>query len=238
MEVRRGSTGFEGHVSSRSTSRSDRGYPAAFVACQGTRQREKGSQMRQRFATSALFVLALVLIFVPAATTAVGVDSTAYRNAVTAAGDAGASPAVPELRPACRRSVTRLRRDGLRRLTQSVDYVAQQMTAAATVLVQPFTFDRFEETAPPVPAADADPADACQRDRLPDDGLLRSGNITNARLVAAGGIVIPSPAVKTSGCTAADFNGFPASGRARPARHVHVPWRRRRTRRTQAPSAS
>ena len=42
--------------------------------------------MRQRFATSALFVLALVLIFVPAATTAVGVDSTAYRNAVTATG--------------------------------------------------------------------------------------------------------------------------------------------------------
>ena len=37
-----------------------------------------------------------------------------------------------------------------------------------------------------------------------------SGNIPDAPLAAAGGIVIPSPGGSTSGCTAGDFAGFPA----------------------------
>ena len=86
------------------------------------------------------------------------------------------------------------------------------MTAAGyQVQVQPFTFDRFEETAPPVfqrlTPTQQTYANGTDFQTMDYSG---SGNITNARLVAAGGIVIPSPGGSTSGCTAADFTGFPA----------------------------
>jgi Zn-dependent M28 family amino/carboxypeptidase len=169
--------------------------------------------MRQRFATSALFVLAFVLIFVPAATTAVGVDSTAYRNAVTAT---EMQAHLQQFQNFGQASVPAFghptRVDGSLGFTQSVDYVAQQMTAAGyQVHVQPFTFDRFEETAPPVfqrlTPTQQTYANGTDFQTMDYSG---SGTITNARLVATGGIVIPSPGGSTSGCTAADFNGFPA----------------------------
>ena len=169
--------------------------------------------MRQRLATSAIAVLAFVLIFVPAATTAVGVDSTAYRNAVSATGmqthlqqfQSFGDASVPAFGH-------RTRVDGSVGFTKSVEYVQQQMIAAGyQVRVQPFTFDRFEETAPPVfrrlsPTAQTY-VNGTDFQTMDYSG---SGNIPDAPLAAAGGIVIPSPGGSTSGCTAGDFAGFPA----------------------------
>ena len=169
--------------------------------------------MRQRFATSALLVLALVLIFVPAATTAVGVDSTAYRTAVTSA---GMQTHLQQFQSFGQESIAQFghptRVDGSAGFTKSVDYVARQMIAAGyKVHVQPFEFDRFEETAPPVfrrltPTAQTY-VNGTDFQTMDYSG---SGAIPDAPLVAAGGVVIPSPGGSTSGCSASDFNGFPA----------------------------
>jgi len=167
--------------------------------------------MRQRLLMSAL-ALVLVLVAVPSATTAVGVDSTALRAAVTTAGMSVHLQKFQEFGDASIAAVGHSTRvDGTPGFTMSVDYVAQRMRAAGyQVTVQPFTFDRFVETAPsafqrtsPSPRTYVSETDYATMD------YSGSGDVT-APLAAAGGIVIPSPGGSTSGCTASDFAGFPA----------------------------
>ena len=78
--------------------------------------------------------------------------------------------------------------------SQSVDYVANQMRAAGyLVTVQDFIFDRFEETAPPVFQRTTPTARTYVQDgEFATMDYSGSGDVT-ARLVAVGGIVIPSP---------------------------------------------
>ncbi len=75
--------------------------------------------------------------------------------------------------------------------------------------VQPFTFDRFVEDTTPVFERTSSPP----RTYIPDEDFSTmeysgSGDVT-APVVAAGGIVIPAPGGVASGCSAADFSGFP-----------------------------
>ena len=89
--------------------------------------------------------------------------------------------------------------------------MANQLRAAGyLVTVQDFIFDRFEETAPPIFQRTSPTARTYVQDgEFATMDYSGSGDVT-ARLVAAGGIVIPSPGGGASGCAASDFNGFPA----------------------------
>lgn len=95
---------------------------------------------------------ATALIGVPAATSAVGANSTALRQAVTVSGILGheqafmsfANDSIPAFG-----HPTRV--DGSVGFTESVNYVAGKMSSYGyNVTVQNFTFDRFVETGPPV----------------------------------------------------------------------------------------
>jgi len=168
--------------------------------------------MKRRFSLVAAIAVATAVAFVPAATTAVGTDSSQLRAAVTVANINGhlasfqqfAQSSIPAFGHA-----TRV--DGSLGFTQSVDYVANQMRAAGyLVTVQSFTFDRFEETAPPIFQQISPTARTyLQDDEFATMDYAGSGDVT-ARLVPVGGIVIPSPGGGASGCAAADFNSFPA----------------------------
>ena len=151
--------------------------------------------MKRRLSVVAAIAVATAVAFVPAATTAVGADSSQLRAAVTVANINGhlanfqqfAQSSIPAFGHA-----TRV--DGSIGFTQSVEYVANQMRAAGYVVtVQDFVFDRFEETAPPIfqqirPTSRTYVQDA----EFATMDYSGSGDVT-ARLVPVGGIVIPSP---------------------------------------------
>jgi aminopeptidase Y len=152
-----------------------------------------------------------LLVAVPAATPAVGTDSTQLRNAVTVAGIKGHLAQFQDFAEDSIADVGHATRvDDTVGFTESVQYVKQQAEAAGyQVTVQNFTFDRFEETAPPV----LERVSPSSHTYTPDTDFSTmeysgSGNVT-APLAAAGGIVIPSPGGSTSGRAASDFAGFP-----------------------------
>jgi Zn-dependent M28 family amino/carboxypeptidase len=168
--------------------------------------------MKRRISVVAALAVATAVAFVPSATTAVGTDSSQLRAAVTVANvnthlvsfQQFGQASIPEFGHA-----TRV--DGSLGYTQSVDYVANQLRAAGyLVTVQDFIFDRFEETATPIFQRTTPTARTYAQDGdFATMDYSGSGDVT-ARLVAVGGIVIPSPGGSESGCEASDFSGFPA----------------------------
>ena len=148
------------------------------------------------------------LVLAPLSSTAVGTDTTALRNAVTVAGvmeHEAALQAIADANGGTRAS-------GTPGYAASVDYVADLLTGAGyDVTVQNFTYDQFVlnssafERVSPDPKAYAEGLDA---EYSPMD-YSGAGDFT-APLALAGGITIPAPGGATSGCSAADFVGFPA----------------------------
>jgi Zn-dependent M28 family amino/carboxypeptidase len=168
--------------------------------------------MKRRLFTFAASVFLAVLIAVPSATTAVGVDSSQLRNAVTTANIRTHLAKFQQFGEASKKEFGHPTRvDGSVGFTKSVDYVAAQMLSAGyQVTVQNFTFDRFVESGPPVfERLSPTSTTYAQGDDFLTMEYSGSGDVT-APLAAAGGIVIPSPGGSASGCTAADFAGFPA----------------------------
>ena len=168
--------------------------------------------MKRRVSIVAALALATAVAFVPAATTAVGADSSQLRAAVTVANINGHLASFQQFAQSSTAAFGHPTRvDGSLGFTQSVDYVASQLRAAGyLVTVQNFTFDRFEETAPPIfqrltPTAETYLLDA----QFATMDYSGSGDVT-AQLVPVGGIVIPSPGGGASGCAASDFTGFSA----------------------------
>ncbi len=162
--------------------------------------------------TSVACLAALLTVAVPTASTATGADSAPLRNAVTSA---GISEHLAQFQQFGEASTPEFghptRVDGSVGYEQSVDYVAERLRAAGyAVTIQPFTFDRFVEETPPVFERTSPTA----RTYVEEEEFLTmsysgSGDVT-APLVAAGGIVIPSPGGSASGCAASDYSGFPA----------------------------
>jgi Zn-dependent M28 family amino/carboxypeptidase len=166
----------------------------------------------RRLLTGIALVVMLVLVAAQAATTAVGVDSTALRTAV---GTAGMNAHLVKFQEFGQESIAEFhhptRVDGSVGFTRSVDYVAAQAQAAGLqVTVQPFTFDRFEETATPVfTRTTQTPRNYLSGTDFNTMEYSGSGDVS-ASLDLAGGIVIPSPGGGASGCTAGDFADFTA----------------------------
>ena len=184
-----------------------------------------------------LLAAAVIALALPAlSSTAVGTDTTALRNAVTVAGVMEHEEQLQNIADANGGT----RASGTPGYAASVDYVAGLPTGAGyDVTVQNFTYDQFVlnssafERVSPDPKVYAEGLDA-EYEVMDYSG---AGDFT-APLALAGGITIPSPGGSESGCSAADFAGFPAersrSSSAGPARSA----RRQRTHRQRAPSPS
>ncbi|HXV33435.1 MAG TPA: M20/M25/M40 family metallo-hydrolase [Gaiellaceae bacterium] len=148
------------------------------------------------------------LVLAPLSSTAVGTDTTALRNAVTVAGvmeHEAALQAIADANGGTRAS-------GTPGYAASVDYVADLLTGAGyEVTVQNFTYDQFVLNSSAFERVSPDPkvyAEGLDAEYSPMD-YSGAGDFT-APLALAGGITIPSPGGAASGCSAADFAGFPA----------------------------
>jgi Zn-dependent M28 family amino/carboxypeptidase len=158
------------------------------------------------FRVGALAALAAV-IAVPSATTAVGTDSTALRNAVTVGGVKGHTAQFQTFANASTAVFGHPTRvDGSVGFTSSVDYVADQMESYGyDVTVQEFMFDRFEETADPIFARTApSPKTYVEETDFATMEYSGNGDVTG-QVVPTNDIVLPSPGGSTSGCEASDF---------------------------------
>ncbi len=145
------------------------------------------------------------------ARTAVGADTSELRDAVAVSGVMTHQNALQAIADANNGT----RAAGTPGYDASVEYVAGLLEGAGyDVTVQNFTYDQFVQNSPSefVKLSPAPPKPYVEG--FEDDFLAMSysgpGDIPSAPLVAVGGIVIPSPGGSTSGCTAADFAGFPA----------------------------
>ena len=156
-----------------------------------------------------VMTLALVaaLIAIPAATTAVGANSSALRQAVKVNAILGhertfmsfANDSIPQFG-----YPTRV--DGSVGFTESVNYVASKMSSYGyNVTVQNFTFDRFLETAAPVFAQVSPTAKTYVEgtDFLTME-YSGSGDVT-AAVVPTNDFVLPPVGGSTSGCELTDF---------------------------------
>jgi Zn-dependent M28 family amino/carboxypeptidase len=163
--------------------------------------------MRRLWLAMTCAFAATALIGVPAATSAVGANSSALRQAVTVSGILAheqafmsfANDSIPAFG-----HPTRV--DGSVGFTESVNYVASKAASYGyNVTVQNFTFDRFVESAPPV-FAEVSPTSKTYVEGT--DFLTMeysgAGDVT-AAVVPTNDILIPSPGGSTSGCEAADF---------------------------------
>jgi Zn-dependent M28 family amino/carboxypeptidase len=158
-----------------------------------------------------LLAAALVALALPPLTsTAVGTDTTALRNAVTVAGVMEHEEELQAIADANGGT----RASGTPGYAASVDYVSALLTDAGyDVTVQNFMYDQFVlnssafERVSPDPKTYVEGLDA-GAEYSPMD-YSGAGDFT-APLALAGGITIPSPGGSESGCTAADFAGFPA----------------------------
>jgi Zn-dependent M28 family amino/carboxypeptidase len=165
--------------------------------------------MHRRLLLATVVGLLLTLVTATAGVTAVPVDSSKLRRAVTVNGIQKHLDAFQSF--ADQSNGTRV--DGTVGFEKSVDYVAAKARGAGyNVTVQRFTFDRWEETAPPVfqqltPTAKtyAEGSDFLTME------YSGSGDVSG-RVQATNDIVIPPTATpsSTSGCEAADFAGFVA----------------------------
>ena len=157
--------------------------------------------MRRKL-TALCALAALALVVVPLSSTAVGTDSTALRTAVTVSGMQAHLNAFQAFADASDNT----RVDGTQGFERSVDYVAAEARAAGLdVTVQRFTFDRFEETAPPAFQQVSPTARtyAAGTDFLSME-YSGAGDVT-AAVVPTNDIKIPSTGGSTSGCEASDF---------------------------------
>ena len=140
--------------------------------------------------------------------TAVGPDTTALRNAVTVAGVMEHEQALQAIANANGGT----RASGTPGYAASVDYVADLLTEAGyEVTIQNFTYDQFILNSSAFQRVSPDPktyVEGLDGEYSPMD-YSGSGDFT-APLALAGGITIPSPGGSASGCTAADYAGFPA----------------------------
>ena len=140
--------------------------------------------------------------------TAVGPDTTALRSAVTVAGVMQHEQALQAIANANGGT----RASGTPGYAASVDYVAGLLTDAGyDVTIQNFTYDQFILNSSAFQRVSPDPktyAEGLDAEYSPMD-YSGAGDFT-APLALAGGITIPSPGGSTSGCTAADYAGFPA----------------------------
>ena len=154
----------------------------------------------------ALGVLVLsVLTAASVARTAVGEDTSALREAVTVEGVLAHEDAFQAIAAA---------NDGTRAAgtpgyDASVEYVEGQLESAGyEVTVQEFTYDRFIQNSPSE-LARVSPDAHVYTEGFDFDFLTMnysgSGDILEAPLVPAGGIVIPSPGGAASGCASSDF---------------------------------
>jgi Zn-dependent M28 family amino/carboxypeptidase len=164
--------------------------------------------MKRRLAVTAALSLVALLVAVPAATTAAGPDTSQLRNAVTVDGVMAHEQALQNIANANGGT----RASGTPGYAASVDYVADTLTDAGyEVTIQNFTYDKFVlnsstfERLTPTPRTYVEDVAG---DYLTMD-YSGAGDET-APLALAGGITIPSPGGSASGCTAADFSGFPA----------------------------
>jgi Zn-dependent M28 family amino/carboxypeptidase len=165
--------------------------------------------MHRRLLLAAVVALLLTLVTATAGVTAVPVDSSKLRQAVTVKGMQQHLNAFQSF--ADQSNGTRV--DGTVGFEKSVDYVAAKARGAGyNVTVQRFTFDRWEETAPPVfqqltPTAKtyAEGSDFVTME------YSGSGDVSGT-VQATNDIIIPPTATpsSTSGCEAADFAGFAA----------------------------
>ena len=144
----------------------------------------------------------------PLSSTAVGPDTTELRNAVTVTGVMAHEQALQAIANANGGT----RASGTPGYAASVDYVSGLLTAAGyEVTVQNFTYDQFVLNSSAFQRISPDPktyVEGLDGEYSPMD-YSGAGDFT-ASLVAAGGITIPSPGGSESGCSAADFAGFPA----------------------------
>ena len=163
----------------------------------------------------ALFVAAVMavaaLTMTAAAPTAVGVDTSALRNAVTVDGIMEHEAALQAI--ATGNGGTRaVETPGF---VDSVDYVVDRLTAAGyTPTVQDFSYSFFTDLTTPV-FEQVSPTAKAYVNGFGEDFLTMEwsgrGDVT-ARLQPVGPFVLPPTGGSASGCTAADFSGF-VSGR-------------------------
>ena len=163
--------------------------------------------MRKGFFRAAALAALAAVIAVPSATTAVGTDSTALRNAVTVGAIKAHNAQFQTFANASTAEFGHPTRvDGSVGFTRSVDYVAAQMQSYGyDVKVQEFMFDRFEETVDPIFARTA-PSAKTYVEETDFATMEYSGNgDVTAQVVPTNDIVLPSPGGSTSGCEASDF---------------------------------
>ena len=156
-----------------------------------------------------LLAAAVIALALPTlSSTAVGPDTTALRNAVTVAGVMEHEQALQAIANANGGT----RASGTPGYAASVDYVADLLTEAGyEVTIQNFTYDQFILNSSAFQRVSPDPktyVEGLDGEYSPMD-YSGSGDFT-APLALAGGITIPSPGGSASGCTAADYAGFPA----------------------------
>jgi Zn-dependent M28 family amino/carboxypeptidase len=154
-----------------------------------------------------LAAAALALALPTLSSTAVGPDTTALRNAVTVAGIMEHEAALQAIANANGGT----RASGTPGYAASVDYVSDLLTEAGyEVTVQNFTYDQFILNSSAFQRVSPEPktyVEGLDGEYSPMD-YSGAGDFT-APLALAGGITIPSPGGSTSGCTAADYTGFP-----------------------------
>ena len=156
-----------------------------------------------------LLAVATAALTLPSlSSTAVGPDTTALRSAVTVAGVMQHEQALQAIANANGGT----RASGTPGYAASVNYVSGLLTDAGyDVTVQNFTYDQFILNSSAFQRVSPDPktyVEGLDGEYSPMD-YSGSGDFT-ARLALAGGITIPSPGGSTSGCTAAEYAGFPA----------------------------
>jgi Zn-dependent M28 family amino/carboxypeptidase len=163
--------------------------------------------MRRLWLAMTCAFAATALIGVPAATSAVGANSSALRQAVTVSGILAheqafmsfANDSIPAFG-----HPTRV--DGSVGFTESVNYVASKAASYGyNVTVQNFTFDRFVESAPPVfTQTSPTPTTYVEGTDFLTMEYSGAGDVT-AAVVPTNDLVLPPVGGSTSGCELADF---------------------------------
>jgi Zn-dependent M28 family amino/carboxypeptidase len=158
----------------------------------------------KRLLIAAAVILTAILAAVPMATTAVGTDTTALRNAVTVNGIMKHQRAFQAIADAN----GGIRASGTPGYDASAEYVANKLRAAGyNVTLQPFNFAFYEETGPSVfERVSPDPYTYTRDTEYAVMDYSGSGDVT-ASIVPTNDIIIPPSATpsSTSGCEASDF---------------------------------
>ena len=149
--------------------------------------------MQRRLLLAAVLGLLLAVVTASPGTTAPPADSSALRNAVTVSGLTQHLNAFQSFA----KGNPKTRVDGTVGFTDSVDYVAGKLRAAGYgVTVQPFSFDRWEETAAPVfERVSPNPVTYAENTDFLTMEYSGSGDVTGT-VQAVAGIVLPPTATR------------------------------------------